>query len=58
MTRAYVARQLLALGPLSLREFVEITGWPYRVCTATLTNLRAAGQAIAPRTWREKWRLA
>jgi hypothetical protein len=40
MTRTHAARQLLALGPLSLPEFMEITGWPYRCCVKTLARLR------------------
>jgi hypothetical protein len=40
MTRAHAARQLLALGPLTLTEFVAITGWPYRACIAVLRYLR------------------
>jgi hypothetical protein len=40
MTRTHAARQLLALGPLTLPEFVEITGWQYRICVATIARLR------------------
>lgn len=39
MTRIHAARQLLALGPLSFGEFVEITGWPYKTCRHVLTKL-------------------
>jgi hypothetical protein len=39
MTRAHAARQLLALGPLSFREFVAITGWPAKTCRGVLSYL-------------------
>lgn len=39
MTRTYAARQLLALGPLSFREFMEITGWPFKTCRRVLSYL-------------------
>lgn len=39
MTRIHAARQLLALGPLTLPEFAEITGWPTRTCRWVLTYL-------------------
>lgn len=45
MTRVHAAKQLLSLGPLSLREFVEITGWEYRCCLRVLKFLREV-QAI------------
>jgi hypothetical protein len=44
MTRAHAARQLLALGPLTLPEFVEITGWSYRCCVLVLASLRGLQQ--------------
>jgi hypothetical protein len=44
MTRTHAARQLLALGPLSLPEFMEITGWKYRCCVQTLARLRGMRQ--------------
>jgi len=43
MTKRHAALQLLALGPLQFREFVEITGWPARVCTRTLYELSCYG---------------
>lgn len=58
MTRVHAAKQLLALGPLTFREFAEITGWPRRTCSATLAYLREWGLAIAPRRWTDAWRLA
>ena len=45
MTRRYAAVQLLRLEPIRLREFVEITGWPYRVCQHVLSELQTRGQA-------------
>jgi len=39
MTRVHAAKQLLAHGPLSLAQFVEITGWPYVKCRKTLGYL-------------------
>ena len=40
MTRAHAALQLLRLGPLTLHEFVEITGWgDHRIATTTLRHL-------------------
>lgn len=44
MTRAHAARRLLALGPLTLAEFVEITGWPYRQCVRLLEYLCDRGE--------------
>lgn len=40
MTKIHAARQLLALGPLTLSEIVEITGWEYRCCVRVLAYLR------------------
>ena len=39
MTRTHCARQLLAHGPLTLGEFVTITGWPYKACRRVLSYL-------------------
>lgn len=39
MTKIHAARQLLALGPLSFREFMEITGWPFSTCRQVLSKL-------------------
>lgn len=38
-TKVYAARQLLALGPLSFAEFLEITGWPFKTCRRVLSYL-------------------
>jgi len=43
MTRTYAAKRLLEHGPLNFRELVEITGWPPRVCSTTLKNLKRRG---------------
>lgn len=52
MTRTYTAKRLLEHGPLSFREFVEITGWPSRKCTRTLDNLSQTGVArLEGRLW-------
>ena len=52
MTRTYAAKRLLEHGPLSFREFVEITGWPSRKCTRTLDNLSQTGVArLDGRLW-------
>lgn len=40
MTRAHAARMLLALGPLSFRDFHAITGWPREECRRVLTRLQ------------------
>lgn len=43
MTRLYAARKLLALGPLTLADFIEITGWPARRARQTLAALTDRG---------------
>ena len=43
MTRAHACTQLLRLGPLSLGQVVEITGWPYKAARYTLKHLSAQG---------------
>jgi predicted ArsR family transcriptional regulator len=43
MTRQYCMLKLLELGPLSVRECREITGWPPQVVRKTLERLRAEG---------------
>mgnify|MGYP003441363081 FL=1 len=32
MTRTYAAQRLIEHGPLTFREFAEITGWPVSCC--------------------------
>jgi hypothetical protein len=46
MTRAHAARQLLALGPLSFRDFHAITGWPYAVARSVISYLQDAGYIV------------
>ena len=43
MTRKDCMLKLLALGPLSVRECYEITGWPRKYVRQTLGDLRACG---------------
>ena len=44
MTRTYAAKRLLEHGPLTLGEFMTITGWKsYGGCVQVLGRLRAAG---------------
>lgn len=53
MTRTHATLQLLAHGPLTFRDFREITGWPPRVCTGTLAHLRFWGHVERDgRVWR------
>lgn len=49
MRKTYVAKRLLEHGPLSFREFCEITGWPRSTCAVALRGLVETGLAI----WRE-----
>lgn len=46
MTRTYAAKRLLEHGPLTLREFMEITGWQYESARTALDLLIQAGVAI------------
>ncbi|WP_225784475.1 hypothetical protein [Xenophilus sp. Marseille-Q4582] len=46
MTRTHAARQLLALGPLTMPDFVVITGWPRKAARKTLAHLVEAGHAV------------
>lgn len=45
MTRLYAAQKLLALGPLELADFIEITGWPRKAARKTLAALVELGLA-------------
>jgi hypothetical protein len=45
MTRVHAARRLLEHGPLTFREFHEITGWPRLVAVRALWNLVESGEA-------------
>lgn len=40
MTRAYAARRLLEHGPLTLREIIEISGWPPKIASNVMCSLR------------------
>jgi hypothetical protein len=53
VTRVHAARQLLALGPLPLCEFIEITGWPRKVARKVLAGQVERGVfGYAGTTWR------
>lgn len=52
MTRAHAARELLNLGPLSFREFCEITRWPSRQCSKVLDYLQDRGEVVRDPLWR------
>lgn len=43
MSRRHAAIQLLRLDPLTLGEFVTITGWPYKTCRQTISRLLETG---------------
>ena len=45
MTRTYAAKRLLEHGPLTFREFVQITGWPAKVAKNALFALVELGIA-------------
>lgn len=47
MPRTYAAARLLEHGPLTMREFVEVTGWPYRACRRTISWLQATGRIVS-----------
>lgn len=50
MTRSHIALQLLKHGPLTLGEFMTITGWKsYNACQKVLGRLRAAGAVCLTR---------
>lgn len=46
MTRTHAARQLLRHGPLTLGEFITITGWPKKSARKTLGWLVERGDVI------------
>ena len=60
MTRAHAARALLAHGPLTLAEFLEVTRWPYRSAQGVLSRLIEAGHVESQRIGRRsnQYRLA
>lgn len=47
MTRTYAAKRLLEHGPLTLREFVTITGWPYSAAQRALEHLMETELVVA-----------
>ncbi|MBK5203905.1 MAG: type IV toxin-antitoxin system AbiEi family antitoxin domain-containing protein [Polaromonas sp.] len=49
MTRPYATLQLLAHGPLSRAEFIEITGWSRAACARILAALVDTGELSQPR---------
>jgi predicted transcriptional regulator len=51
--RTHCAKRLLEHGPLTGREFVEITGWQRRTAYGALADLVKAGVALRDeRVWR------
>lgn len=51
MTREHALLQLLRLGPLPMREVVEITGWRRRACWSALAPLMSCGRVRRLRGW-------
>lgn len=43
MTRAYAAKRLLEHGPLTFRDFMEITGWTIHSAKNVIERLEKAG---------------
>lgn len=43
--KTYYGRRLLEHGPLTPREFREITGWPSQLCAHVLERLSNTGTA-------------
>lgn len=44
---------LLALGPLSFRDFHSITGWPYEVARKVISHLQDREEIVSEgRAWR------
>ncbi len=52
MPRTYTAKRLLEHGPLTLLQFVEITGWKYSECRKTLSWLQECGAIVFDGAWR------
>lgn len=46
MTRTYAAKRLLEHGPLSYKEFHEITGWTKQHAYTTLQNMLMVGTIV------------
>ena len=49
MSRTYAALRLLEHGPLSLKHFAMITGWPYQSAFRVLEQLRDIGAVTQPK---------
>lgn len=61
MTRAHATRQLLALGPLTFRDYWQITGWPEKIARKVLgrqVELQRVRLFREPGTHRSFYRLA
>jgi hypothetical protein len=53
VARTYYGKRLLEHGPLTGREFRDITGWPEHTSARVLDNLRETGVAVRDgRLWR------
>ena len=52
MTRTYIAKRLLEHGPLTFREFREITGWSPKLATKTLWWLQETGRVVRDGKWK------
>jgi hypothetical protein len=46
VTKTYAARRLLEHGPLSMRDFHAITGWPYTVARKVISYLQQVGEIV------------
>ena len=59
MTRTYILRRLMEHGPLTLREIVEITGWPPKLCWNTVHRLLDQGVVVLKSagvwSWRDRY---
>jgi predicted ArsR family transcriptional regulator len=47
MTRTYATRRLLEHGPLTMAEFLEITGWTWNAARSVLARLMESGAVQA-----------
>lgn len=45
-TRAHVLRRLLALGPMTHAELVDVTGWAAAAVSKSLNYLARRGEAV------------
>ena len=59
MTHTYAARRLLEHGPLTMAEFMEITGWSWNSARSALNRLMERGEVYAEKINRNRiYRLA